>query len=60
MAYEAMITNKLPSILMKFQEEKYKEKLSYYQADMNFKLGIFKSDRFGTESNGQIYTFRKI
>jgi hypothetical protein len=27
---------------------------------MNFKLGIFKSDRFGTESNGQIYTFRKI
>jgi hypothetical protein len=42
-------------------EEKYKEKLSYYQADMNFKLGNFqKSDRFRTESNGQIYTFRKI
>jgi TolA-binding protein len=41
-------------------EEKYKEKLSYYQADMNFKLGNFqKSDRFRTESNGQIYTFRK-
>jgi hypothetical protein len=51
MAYEAMITNKLPSILMKFQEEKYKEKLSYYQADMNFKLGNFqKSDRFGTKA----------
>jgi hypothetical protein len=28
---------------------------------MNFKLGNFqKSDRFRTESNGQIYTFRKI
>jgi hypothetical protein len=23
-------------------EEKYKEKLSYFQADMNFKLGISK------------------
>jgi hypothetical protein len=38
-----MITSKLPSILMKFQgKKKYKEKLSYYQADMNFKWGIFK------------------
>jgi hypothetical protein len=27
---------------MPFGEEKYKEKLSYYQADMNFKLGEFQ------------------
>jgi hypothetical protein len=40
---KVMIIRKLPNTLMKFQEKKkYKEKLSYYQADMNFKLGNFQ------------------
>jgi hypothetical protein len=39
---KAMITNKLPSILMKFQGKKNTKKSYHYQADMNFKLGNFQ------------------
>jgi hypothetical protein len=42
MAYEEMIIRKQQIFDAVSGEEKYKEKLSYYQADMNFKLGEFQ------------------
>jgi hypothetical protein len=50
---KAMITSKLPKYFDEVSgEEKYKEKPSYYQADMNFKLDFPKAIRFRSESNG--------
>jgi hypothetical protein len=55
---KAMITSKLPKYFDEVSgEEKYKEKLSYYQADMNFKLDFSKAIDLGQKAMAN--TFEK-